>query len=192
MGKQPEILYMDDEGALQNKWVAAEFERAGIQHIVAGTAYFIERFNRTFKKRMAMLMEKLMERKRLKGKQPEIEKIQNQWSDLIPQIMAEYNTKSKHRITGMTPLEARKPSSEADAKMAMEMVAIRGRKFPILQVGDIVRILKKKKVVGDKEFMEQFKAGKHKVESISENVGQKFYMLSDKREYIRSGIVKND
>ena len=37
MGKQPEILYMDDEGALQNKWVAAEFERAGIQHIVAGT-----------------------------------------------------------------------------------------------------------------------------------------------------------
>ena len=75
MGKQPEILYTDDEGALNNKWVAAEFERAGIQHIVAGTAYFVERFNRTFKKRMAMLMEKLMERKRLKGKQPEIEKI---------------------------------------------------------------------------------------------------------------------
>ena len=78
----------------------------------------------------------------------------------------------------MTPLEARKPSSEADAKMGMEMVAIRGRKFPILDVGDTVRILKKKKVVGDKEFTEQFKAGKHKVESISENFGQKFYMLS--------------
>ena len=36
----------------------------------------------------------------------------------------------------MTPVEARKPSSEADAQMAMEMVAIRGRKFPILQVGE--------------------------------------------------------
>ena len=33
MGKQPEILYTDDEGALSNKWVAAEFERACIQHI---------------------------------------------------------------------------------------------------------------------------------------------------------------
>jgi hypothetical protein len=150
----------------------------------------VERFNRTFKKRMAMLMDKLLKKKRITGKQPEIEKIQYQWSDLIPHIMAEYNTKSKHRITGMTPLEARKPSSEADAKTAMEMVAIRGRKFPILQVGDTVRILKKKKVVGDKEFMEQFKQGKHKVESISENVGQKFYMLSDKREHIRSDIVK--
>ena len=111
MGKQSEILYMDDEGALQNKWGAAEFERAGIQHIVAGTAYFVERFNRTLKKRMSMLMDKLLARKRLNGKQPVAEKIQYQWSDLIPQVMAEYNTKSKHRITGMTPLEARKPSN---------------------------------------------------------------------------------
>ena len=45
-------------------------------------------------------------------------------------VLAEYNTKNKHRITGMTPLEARKLSSEANVKMAMEMVAIRGRKFP--------------------------------------------------------------
>ena len=139
---------------------------------------------------MAKLIEKLLKNRRIKGKQPEIDKTQYQWSDLIPQILNEYNTKNKHRITGMTPTEARKPSSEADAKMAMEMVAIRGRKFPILQVGDTVRILKKKKVVGDKECMEQFKAGKHKVESISENFGQKFYLLSDRREYIRSDIVK--
>ncbi len=50
--------------------------------------------------------------------------------------------------------------------------------------------MKKKKVVGDKEFMEQFKAGKHTVESISDNVGHKFYLLSDKREYIRSDVVR--
>ncbi len=90
----------------------------------------------------------------------------------------------------MTPTEARKPSSEVDAKMAMELVARRGRKLPTLNIGDIVRILKKKKVVGDKEFMEQFKARKHTVESISENFGQKFFMLSDKREYTRSDIAK--
>ena len=105
-----------------------------------------------------MLMDKLTARKKLMGKQPVKEKIQYQRSDLIPQVIAEYNTKSKHRITGMTPLETRKPSSEADAKIAMEMVASLGRRFPILRVGDTVRILMKKKVVGDKEFMEQFKS----------------------------------
>ncbi len=71
----------------------------------------------------------------------------------------------------------------------MGMAATRGLKFPTLQVGDTVRTLKKKKL-GAKEFMDAFKPGKHKVESISENVGQKFYMLSDKREYIRSDLVK--
>ena len=52
MGRQPEILYTDNEGALTTSWVPAEFERAGIQHTTAGTAYFVERFGRTFKNRM--------------------------------------------------------------------------------------------------------------------------------------------
>ena len=38
--------------------------------------------------------------------------------------------------------------------------------------------------------MTNFKKGEHTVESINENFGQKFYMLSDGREYIRSDIVK--
>ena len=38
--------------------------------------------------------------------------------------------------------------------------------------------------------MSQVEAGDHAVECISENVGQKFYKLSDGREYIRSDIVK--
>ena len=43
IGKQPEILYTDDEGALTNKWVAGEFERASIQHIVtSSSAHFLE------------------------------------------------------------------------------------------------------------------------------------------------------
>ncbi len=81
---------------------------------------------------------------------------------MIPCLLAEYNIKNKHRITGMTPVEARKPSSEADAKAGMEMVATHGRKFPVLQVGDTVRIFKKKKL-GDKDFMDKFRPGKHKV-----------------------------
>jgi hypothetical protein len=52
-----------------------------------------------------------------------------------------------------------------------------------------VRTLKKKKL-GDKEFMGKFKPGKHKAESISKNCGHKFYMLSDRKEHVRSDIVK--
>ena len=104
-------------------------------------------------------------------------------------MLAEYNAKNKHRITGMTPYEARKPSNEADVKAAMELAATHGVKFPPLRVGDTVRMLLKKKL-GHKEFQDAFKPGKQTVESISENFGQKYYMLSDKREYIRSDLVK--
>ena len=134
-------------------------------------------------------MERLKGSFRVRGKQPPVDTTQYQWSDLVPQIMAEYNYKNKHRITGMTPAEARKPSSEVDAKAAMELVAKRGRTFPMLRIGDVVRIIKKKNPVGEKEFMTNFKKGEHKVESINENFGQKFYKLSDGREYIRSDIV---
>ena len=191
IGKQPEIFYTDDEGALQTSWVAAEFERAGIQHIITtNSAHFVERFNRTFKNLIASRMKALKANRKVVGKQPEIDKTKYQWSDLIPSVMAEYNNKNKHRITGMTPAEAKKPSSEVDAKANMELVARSGRRFPTLMVGDVVRILRKIKKVGDREFLSRFKTGEHTVESISENFGQKFYKLSDGKEYIRSDIVK--
>ncbi len=60
IGKQPEILYTDDEGASTNKWVGGEFEKSGIQHIVtSGSAHFVERFNRTFKNMISQRMNKL-------------------------------------------------------------------------------------------------------------------------------------
>ena len=103
-------------------------------------------------------------------------------------MLAEYNT-TKHRITGLSPTDARKPSNEADAKAGMELAAKSGVKFPPLRVGDTVRMLKKKKI-GLKEFQDAFKPGKQTVESISEQFGQRYYMLSDKREYVRSDLVK--
>ena len=189
MGKKPEILYTDNEGALNTWWVPAEFEKAGIKHVKAGTAYFVERFNRTFKNRMANRLKELLKDKRIIGKQPKKEKINYQWHDLIPFVMAEYNAKNKHRITGMTPYEARKPSNEADVKASIELAATHGVKFPPLRVGDTVRMLLKKKL-GHKEFQDAFKPGKQTVESISESFGQKFYTLSDRRHYIRSDLVK--
>ena len=72
----------------------------------------------------------------------------------------------------------------------MELVARRGRRFPTLSVGDVVRVLKKKNPVGEKEFMDKFKPGEFTVESRRESFGQKFYKLSNDKEYIRSNIVR--
>ena len=72
IGKQPEILYTDDEGALTGKWVAGEFERAGIQHIKASSAHFVERFSRTFKNMISQRMKRLKRGFRLNSKAPPI------------------------------------------------------------------------------------------------------------------------
>ena len=49
IGKQPDVLYTDEEGAMTQKDAAPEFERMGVQRIVtAGSAHFVERFSRTF------------------------------------------------------------------------------------------------------------------------------------------------
>jgi hypothetical protein len=70
----------------------------------------------------------------------------------------------------------------------MELAATSGVKIPTLRVGDTVRMLKKKKL-GLKEFQDAFKLGKQTVVEITENFGQKYYKLSDNREYIRSDLV---
>jgi hypothetical protein len=82
MGKPPEILYTDEEGALSSTWVPEVFDQAGIQHTTAGTAYFVERFNRTFKNRMAERLKYLIKSRPVKGKQPEEETTQYQWTTL--------------------------------------------------------------------------------------------------------------
>ena len=125
--------------------------------MTSGSAHFVERFIGTFKLMISQRMKVLKKAFRLTSKQPPIDTSKYQWSDLIPNVLAEHNHKNKHRITSMTPAEAKKPSNDADAKMAMELVARRGRQYTNLRTGDIVSILRKKKVVGDKEWMGQFK-----------------------------------
>ena len=82
IGKQPEMLYTDDEGALTNKWAAGEFQKARIQHTTAtGSAHFVERFNRTFKNMISQRMAVLKRGTRLTTKQPPIDATKHQWSD---------------------------------------------------------------------------------------------------------------
>ncbi len=187
MGKQPEIIMTDPESALFKREVAEAFTEMSIQHIITqSSVHFAERFHRTFR---GMLEKRLDYLKNRKVKMPEKTNPNIQWHTLIPEILAVYNNKNIHTATGLTPSEARKPSAEVDAKTSMEMRAKRGRRYPTIRVGDTVRVIRKK-ILGDKEFTGNFRAGEHEVLEITTNFGQRFYRLDDGREYIRSDIVK--
>ena len=184
IGKQPDVVFTDDEGALNNKEASPWFGEMGIQHIASPSkAKFVERFNRTFRGMLFKHMNGHQNTKRIRGK------TNLQWHDFIPAIINTYNTKMVHSATGLTPVEAARPGNEASAKASMEVRASHGRKFPPLEEGNKVRIVRQKKL-GDKEHMNNFRAGTYEVVSISENLGQKYYKLSDGKEYIRSDIVK--
>jgi len=186
IGKQPEILMSDNDTALLKKVVQEFFEEASIQHIITqSSVHFAERFHRTFRGMLHKRHQYLIKLKKV-GKQPADT---FQWHELIPQIMKTYNFKNVHSATGKTPAEARKPSNEIDVKSEMELKAKTGRVYPAIEVGDKVRIIRKK-ILGDKEFVGNFRWDTRTVVSISDNFGQKFYKISDGREYIRSDIVK--
>jgi hypothetical protein len=93
MGQQPEILYSDDEPALHGDLTVDAYKEANIQHVVAGSAHFIERFNRTFKNMMTDRMNQIIRGVRLRGKQTPADPTLYQWTDLVPHVMAEYNKK---------------------------------------------------------------------------------------------------
>ncbi len=76
-----------------------------------------------------------------------------------------------------------------DVKSSLELKATTGKQFPPLEIGDKVKVLRKKKL-GEKEHIGNLRKSNLEVVSISENFGQKFYKLSDSHEYIRSDIVK--
>ena len=187
MGKQPDSVMTDPESSLFKKEVAVEFEKMGVHHIITQSKpQFAERFHRTFRGLFHKMLEydrKKLER-RIKGKtNPNI-----QWQTYIPRILNKYNNQMVSSATGMTPNDARKEPNQSSVKASMELRAMRGRKYPTINVGDIVRV-HRKKILGDKEFVGNFRRGEHEVLSISENFGQKFYRLDDRREYIRSDIT---
>jgi len=103
--------------------------------------HFVERFNRTFKNLLHKRVTNYTPKKRL------TEKTTPLWSDFVKDVLDTYNNNMVHSATGMTPLNASRKANELDAKVSMELLAQRGRKYPTLNVGDKVRILKSKRKV---------------------------------------------
>jgi hypothetical protein len=94
-----------------------------------------------------------------------------------------------HRSTKMTPIEAKKKTNHMDVKMNMELKAKRGRKYELIDVGDFVKVFKKKKP-GVKQQVSYWSEEKHEIISIEEAHGQKFYKIAGQRPLLRYEILK--
>ena len=65
-----------------------------------------------------------------------------QWVDYLPAVLLTYN--NIHSATGLTPNDARKKDNEFKAKLNVSIRVKKKRKYPELDVGDKVRIMRKK------------------------------------------------
>ena len=181
MGKKSKIIYTDDERAIAGEDFKNYVEGEGIElYRTRGHPAFAERFIKTYKD----MLFKRVEADEKKGKQ------NIQWVDYNLEIMLTYNNKMKHSAINMTPNEARKDKNEFRAMINVASKAKKEKIYPELEVGDKVKI-KRKKLITEKERTSHFLKGEYVVEEISEKLGQKYYKMTDyPRKLLRHEIVK--
>ena len=106
------------------------------------------------------------------------------------QVMLTYYNKQKHSSTNKTPHEARKDTHQADVKANLEIRALKNRRYPILNVGDKVKLMRKKKI-NEKERTSNWSVEVFEVASIGESLGQTYYKVEGMdRDYTRAEILK--
>ena len=182
MGHKPKIVYTDGETGFDTYALRAYFLKEGIKHYLTRThAHMAERFIRTYK---ALLYARLDS---VKNTSP----IDLQWNGFNFAVLLTYNRKMIHSSTKMTPNDATKPTNEVDVKANLELRAKRNRIYPPLDIGDSVKIRRKRKP-NEKERQIAWSPDTYKVVSISEQFGQKYYKVGDHayRDYLRVDLLK--
>jgi len=160
---KPRMVYSDNEGAWSlGTPIDKYFKDENINHIITlSHPAYSERAIRTIKN-------EIYKRVKLPS--------DKNWSELLYPILLKYNYKSIHSGTGFTPVEAEKRHNHFNVKFNMEKHRQHTRKYPDIEVGDFVRVYKKKDKM-DKEHIPTWGDRKYKVEKITETFGQKYYFL---------------
>ena len=181
MKAKPKIIYTDDERGIASADFKEYVDGEGIElYRTRGHPAFAERFIRTFKDKLF----KRVEHDEKKGK------ANIQWVDYIFEIMITYNNKDVHSSINMTPNEARKERNEFKAKLNVSVKARKEKIYPPLEVGDRVKILRKKAIT-EKERTSQFLQGEYTVEAINTKLNQKYYTLEGfNRPLLRHELLK--
>ena len=113
-----------------------------------------------------------------------------QWNSLIYEVLLTYNNKLKNSITKHTPAEARKTDNEFNVIINLLLNKQRSRIYPILNVGDKVKIYRKKKI-HEKERHTTWSENSYEIENISKSLGQPYFKLNGfDRMYLRNELLK--
>jgi hypothetical protein len=172
-GKKPITIYSDNEGAFISKEIKRYFENNNIRHLTAlGHAPVAERQIRTIKN---MVYQR-------------VEKTGQKWHEVLFPVLLTYNNKMEHSTTKMTPKEAMKPENQFTVKLNLELKRINSRIYPNINIGDFVKVYKKKDKL-DKERKSLWSKENYKVEGINESMGQKFYKLEGKPKALMRGEI---
>ena len=164
MGGKPETIYSDNEGAFVSNEIQRYFKNNNIRHLTTLThAPVAERSIRTIKNMIY----------------PRVEKTRQKWYDILYPVLLTYNNKLVSHVTHHTPNEARKDSNIFNVKVNLELHAKHTRKYPNVNVGDNVKVYRKKDKL-DKERLSLWSKEVYKVERIDINDGQQFYKLEGK------------
>ena len=176
MGKKSQLIYTDDEGALNKEAIQQYLKDETIEH-------HRTRAHPNFGERAIMLYRRV-EADEKKGKQS------IQWTDCILEILLTYNNQMKHSATGFTPKEARKPSNQFKVKINLAMKGKKNRVYPDLDVGDEFKIFRKRKP-NEKERVGNYSQNIYTIETVENKLGQNYYRVEGKdRQYLRFQLCK--
>ena len=174
MGGKPETMYSDNEGSFNANSVSKYLKENNVRPLFTlGHAAYAERAIRTMKD---MIYKR-------------VEHTKQKWVDVLYAVLLTYNNRNKSSITGMTPVEAKRPGNQMDVAAHLEIHRINKRKYPNINIGDKVKMLKKKKHF-QKENISTWSPTVHTVLDIVESHGQKFYKISNyDKLLVRSDIL---
>jgi len=177
----PKMIYTDNDSSVKEKGLQNYLKRKNVTSVITRQhASFAERAIRYLKNRLS---DKL-ELKRFKDGAPE-----SYWTKHYQEAVDYYNNRHVQDTTNMKPVEAEKPENEFDVKTNLEINARHRRRNPELEVGDVVRSFRKKKV-GEKERAGDYAPGQKRVTEITKSLGQTFYKLDDEEKpYVRADIA---
>ena len=181
MNGKPELLYTDDETALNTQAIQDYLKEQGIaHHRTRGHPNSSERAIRTYKD----MLYKRVEADEKKGKE------NIQWIDYNLEILLTYNDKMIHSSIKMTPKQATRQKDNLKAKVNMTLQATKTRRYPEISTGDKVKIYRKKAIT-EKERTSTWSKETYTVERIEKKLGQSYFYLEGlTRGYLRNEILK--
>jgi ribosomal protein L21E len=127
LGGKPKQLYSDEEGAFNSKIYQKFLNQNNIKHIQTTThAHTVERFIATFRMNLQRRLDALNQDK-------------SKWIEHVDSILNKYNN-TEHSTIKIKPVEAGKPYNRMWVWWHINNEVKRDRKYPKINVGNMVRI----------------------------------------------------